>query len=1682
MRDSEYKKIQAQFEPLVKELDLDNTGIIEFLFSKEILTEEDKDDLSRRPTSHEKNRHFLKILRTKEDAAYGLLIFALEKYQSHLVEYLQLPGIPRRKAKSSSGSGVGKGFEDFTTAELQEWLKPRLEKEGIPATVIEKVAEEEIDGKVFMYMTESDMKDEFSDLKFGPRKKLFLLKNEVMETTTPFHVDARPLLPRQERTEHAREFGCKPQSSEKYIQTKILNQHEARSSASFLDPVRQFFPCSDDEERENIYDFMAEKVAVFSAACLNDRRNGTVHFGIGNADCQDFHYGEVLGLPLEQKECEDTMVNFIRKRFSSEAAADAALKCINVFFVEVVLRDREEPATHFVCEVDVEPKSEVVQNLAFFVDLNRDASSGKQVLFRFDNRVPTQQDQAGVVKFTEEKESLTNERQQQEKTPTTRAQNLPQLLKNFLCGGGDKLDGSYVHLLATGAVDFTQTDIEESFKFISSVDWRGIFDFDVKSADHGLYQFLDEKEEMLYKVKTVENFCASPTADTGGQSSLDELFQDMDESELKTWIFCNGYQGTEEEELNITQWKKKRSAGFKEVVRYFRNSIPDERGVIIILVTTKDDVFIEACEELLLSFQNQWVMIAESKQLAEAWIDGLQKRNVEVDSSRCLSNFSFAEVSKAIQQLKGAEAYTSNVCVVKSSAGLEEEVPKKKVQELCDLEIVSATECKVDDNEVDLDAVSKQHEEEFFKGNRATWWNFYCPGHVCPRDKLDDLKRQTREVLDGDDASDGDNIGFVEIYHQPGAGGTTVAMNVVWDLHTEFKSCVIKRITKDTASQILTLYELGERNPFQTKPVLVMLDNEDEGIDVLKRRIEDECQTRDINKLVCVFLICWRRMTLPPDHQARNILLEQKLSTREKRFFVDKYEELKKKGKENVDNLLGLNIMKEDFNEDYIKRTVAKFIELHTLHDRTILLYTAILNCYDLFFRGIPVACFDLVMRSTFQHCRFNPWEYMLPETPLMLFFQNTKFYGRSKCLRITSQLLCKYILDELCAGEKSHEDLMEEFLMSPTFKRQSGDFAVKELLNIVKDCLKKRGMASNGKKRCKFSPFIQMLVDEEKIEEATRCIQLVYERQEDAFLAQQVARVYITVKNWDKAEEWAGKATQKLPNNSFLWDTRGQICRSRLAEIRAECETSLGAVDASQIATAVEYAHEGSKFFERVDELSKKEKNDPPNTSGLFGQMEIAVVLCAILKHLPYFASKDDLIQFFSGQKELPRALQNTKVQNYVLWLRSLQEKAFGCLKSIEDQMMLHTSDLGLTYTSSKFFLSRSNIHSFEERLNNAFGEDDSSGTADPKQLSPEKRRRLMRKLGGNSLFSVISKCQQEEDGQDRARRIWQFASLTLEEAAAGQRSMSRTDLSMALASALTLISCHDDSFGERDYNKLLMWSTTLFEGTKNPEEEGHYINLDPYVYFFAFHWPASNRMNLSNLCKPDVLRKAMDRARSGFTKIGGRGGSSSRRNNPMFFLTKTKGLNCIIHKFHLQALSGRQTEKMVSKLLRHPKAIELVERFNGILMKNGQEVSTEVVQQGNKFILKVPLFVRESRQTLWNKKVYFALGIGPGGPVACDVSSDMPTPNHSGLTSGGSGDFRRPFLQRHPSCVMQIEAKITEVQQQLGGIRALKSNSQSRMTAAQAKRLQSEEAQLRKTLGQLQKERCEEEESIFL
>ena len=70
------------------------------------------------------------------------------------------------------------------------------------------------------------------------------------------------------------------------------------------------------------------------------------------------------------------------------------------------------------------------------------------------------------------------------------------------------------------------------------------------------------------------------------------------------------------------------------------------------------------------------------------------------------------------------------------------------------------------------------------------------------------------------------HISMATVFHEAGSGGTTVAKNLLWDLHRQYRCAVVNGVTNDTVKQIVAFHKYGYEEGQEPGP-FVLLENLD---------------------------------------------------------------------------------------------------------------------------------------------------------------------------------------------------------------------------------------------------------------------------------------------------------------------------------------------------------------------------------------------------------------------------------------------------------------------------------------------------------------------------------------------------------------------------------------------------------------------------------------------------------------------------------------------------------------------------------------------------------------------------------------------------------------------------------------------------------------------------------------
>ena len=1536
----------------------------------------------------------------------------------------------------------------WTTNTVCEWL----DSIGMEHDIADQFRSEEVDGQVLLEVTEEALKREFPHTSYGKRSNIIKERNAIKardaetmssgkqrrqaEWTEPERDTARTRNNQQTRSQYefqetscelgtanisdtafpgdgslhcsevCRTFDRKVQITHKYTHHDILSCSEGQQQ-DLLEPIHRFI-LTDLSTKEGKFDLASETVR-FACACLNDRTNGTLHFGVVSGTSDKVKTGEILGTSLsgEQQDYEDYMRKTISSCFVPEQR-DIVQACVRPLkFIEVIpTKDMQK----FVVEIDVVPSYSLCEEDAFFVRMPTPQRGifAAQCLYRWRENQPTEIHGDDVVGFMKFKRKLAETRKEREHKYLRRMDSsdysmLKDKLLNLLCIGEDGFIGDIYPILVISkpADNMDQSYMKENMNFLHTIDWKVVFDFDANAV---VCDFITSEDKLIKVCTTADDFYSRSSENRNDPEKLRCLEEDLRSSIPYPWIFVNGYSRTSTNTLDPYPWKKQKREGFKKAVDFFASEIPAGRAIVVFALLSKDwKVMLEAAEEFFSAFPDQWMCIAKDDSVSQLWIEELLRRNcIDNDSlkNRMVVGMPWEHVQEVVLQIRGPRR--NGECMLPTSTGAEVAMKQSKLNELSDLEVLSAVQCE--NAEIlgtdKIDDYRRKVEAAFYKGGEVCWWNFYFPDHVCVRKSGKKAKDHVRRFLDQrPDTGIGIGIGKVIVYHQPGAGGTTTCKHILWDLKRTHRCAIVRTLSDQTHNQILNLWSFKDERP---KAVVILLDNEDEEKskvlmammeETAKQIAHDEAGTR--HKLLCVFLVCRRHSTLSDSIiPLGTVSLKHVLDTKEKIWFKKKYEELENNHQQDngIDPklLISFNILKENFGKEYIERTVKNLTADLTDEETKLLKYVALVNAFELGFHPLPTCAFDpLMVTMPFapgprrgRHAVSYRWETKLCDGVKILTNEvYTQGLGYIHSIRITSPLLSNVILSHLRKrpneGEEPLSEVVTEFLNSDVFRQKS--HASGELLKAVKAMMVNRPVLPSGQRESKFSPLVQKVVKLESKRKAIEMLRLGYTLTNDPFVAQQVARFHMDEKDWANAETYAQYATQRMPEKSCLWDTYGRVFLNQVVEKYNGYVTSETQLTVEEIVPVIDIATRGIEMFRKKQQVSESERRMSSNKAGYVGEIEITVALLDCLNFVQVFSDRDVLHRFLVDEVFVPenaRCLFDFNGQDYVSRLKQLQWDVRKVLVRLDDESeQLHDDSNELK---------RKQILDKKVDLHSYFGEgaDAVDATLTNEEKCQRRRQALFQRdtdtIGG--IFRLL-------DDRNAERNLCKIKGL-LEENLRESSSPNANDLRTMISVNLALLHIRDKYLNIIKYEDMVDWSRTLYELRHTVP----FMSLEPYLFYTLFNWPRKNtRFHLMPRELNDALRQWKEAYYKKYPRQSNEEKPYRRRDNTKFFLANGSDMASITS---FDQLCRRKTKG--DAFWRLPAVLRTLQRFSGRLSRDGDEIRVNLrCECHDDITMSIPTSRPIGNRTMRNQTVFFVIGFSWFGPKAFDVSPNDPTEN---------------------------------------------------------------------------------------
>ncbi|XP_074840838.1 sterile alpha motif domain-containing protein 9-like [Carettochelys insculpta] len=1104
--------------------------------------------------------------------------------------------------------------------------------------------------------------------------------------------------------------------SRRYIQHYILNVPET-GPLNLIEPAHEFklFTNTENATEEDIKLKFTNETFRFAAACLNSRTNGTIHFGVSNKP-----HGEIIGVKLSSK---DEFIDYFNKKiekYFDQSFVSNAKACIREpRFVEVLL-ENNTPSNTFVIEVDVVPKHSICETKFFLTNnYNFKTKSWEQSLYVRDgpcsknilnNPKECQSFKSKIITVADRRKAAEEEHREKRK----KKENEGRKLISLFTGNKDLLDNSYYdwYILVTNKCHPSQT---ENLDFLQEVKWFAVLEFDSQSEKIGVAK--------KYREKRGANLHFPNQYHEKGKS-VSETVEDLNLYHQPSWIFCNGRSDLNDEKyrpLPPRLWQQERAAEVRKLISFLLHSDVLQRGkflVVFLLLSEVQDPGDPLIETFCTFYQELkglegMLCICIGAQTFQLWKDLLQARSISPEelTNKCIANLNLPTVNGTILKLKSVTQSSQRLLPCNGSSTI---LLKKEEDFMTALEILCENECT--DTEIEKDKAQfsefiKSQEENFYRGGKVTWWNFYfsSENYTSPFIKRDSYEKLEELIQSSVKSPTQKSSKVINFYHSPGCGGTTLAMHVLWELRTKFRCAVLKNKTVDFAeigTQLTTLITYGATNQDDYLPVLLLVDDfeEQENVYLLQHEIQSAIAGKCISYENCLVIIINCMRSQNPVESSKNsrsdsINLKHELSFKEQRAFERKLEEIKQQH-QHPEDFYSFMIMKEQFNPEYIQNVVKNTLKGLDISSKQgqLISFLAILNSY------VTESTISVSQCEDFFGIVSKYWGKESLEDKMgicsnILIQSQVEEHGTYKGVRIIHPLIASCCLEELNLTYGLTKSAITLQLLGQNLFYDTG-LGRRKLLDDVLSMLLTRQRKEHGDDTdTLFSPLIEKIQKEEGSAEVEHVLrEAALQFSQNPFICQALARhYYIIVKNFTSALEWAEKAKKRAPNNSYISDTLGQVFKSQI-KIWVDENAKRKVIAVEDLKHLLDLAKRASEAFKESQQQNESAENirealqlqrskrryDTYNTAGYLGEIETGLFAIDILGCTPLFNKKNtlsqiDMRQYLSGKHAIPTATTDTESKDFKLvldhysgYLSNLRSSLKEAFEFFEDYFVL--------------------------------------------------------------------------------------------------------------------------------------------------------------------------------------------------------------------------------------------------------------------------------------------------------------------------------------------------------------------------------------------------------------------------
>ncbi|KAL2101093.1 hypothetical protein ACEWY4_002854 [Coilia grayii] len=1399
---------------------------------------------------------------------------------------------------------------------------------------------------------------------------------------------------------------CKDGIDFTYVKHNVLQPESG--VIDLISPCHEYksFAVAAALDRTRLQAKFAKEVLKFGAGCMNIRSNGTIHFGVMDSrDDAGYVHGEIIGVPVLEKDIYVDALDHIERAFSS-GDGEHVRQCIRPpQFIEVI--DINSYEKRYVVEVDIVPAISVVKNRVYSVRLPNFKEKSNKVEFeketiyrRTGSKTEPVSDQNEFYQRVRDRDIQREKSEQSciESNPDV-SHDLGRKLTMLITSGKKIIEKEKWYILVTnkfGKQDLTSIDFLLNMKIFS------VFDFDPDSKVSGLCsEYLKHHAANLH-------FMQNYKIPTG--MSISEFESHLHLFEQTSWIFCNGrsdFKGNEAQCDEMT-WIKTRMTLLRDCVSVVcKQILPKGTFLVVFLLTSPvEKPLLHTFYEFFTDMEGHEdiICISESEENFLKWQSFTEGScGADTVNRSSVVGMKMSHINATLQRIQPMTSRPTKLLpvYVKGECNLE----TREEERMYSLEILSVNHC----DETSLDFAEDQKEDierQFYHGGRVNWLNFWLAdkrfvGDIIKRDAYHDISSLIQDNLKRN--AEQPPICCLNIYHHPGSGGSTVARQVLWNSRKVLRCAVVKPSYSPSlvAEHGFQLREYEEKDMQNCLPVLLLLEDCDrEYLDDLRNELEAAVTTKKIARGTLCFILLTCRRSHNPERMCKespleNVAVTHKLSVEEKRHFATKRQTLEQRYEPEF--ILTFVLMSEEFNHQKIVKYVQQFVT-HLLqgidHESMVtrlIRYVALLNTYVQNSFISQSHCEALLAISIhLDRFRQHAFERSLSEQAKLVFIHLRDDRTYIQSVRIIHPLVAKEILHQLL-GKQLQSDLALDLLREDVLFEHR--FGRDDYVKFLRALFIRRSRVSKGDESDSFfSPLIEYVQENESPDKAIVLLKEAYTRfNKDAFFAQQLARLCYVHDQFEDAKRWADVAASKMPNNSYILDTRGQVYRRWFAAKSKALDKVTKTPE--NTADAIETALNALECFQHCERAAIADV-ETMNNSGFFAVVEVGCSLLKLIFSLPVFSCKRSgyatCIQYLVTDF-VPEPVRKPW-ENFHSKLKSLQTLMCQALEWISEDLSYFQTDVSAdeeeTPESSEmkvshpktWLVTKSSVYGkyFSDASVETIKKQSQSN---PDSLTPFMKRMLIYRFGGGNITTIFSLLNDQKE-KDPVKTLEDIISLYPRNPLKSR--LDQMDLSNYLATHIAL-SCLSPQSPKLATLKDLRRLSQQF-----PSEKRDCLSSALFLLTLLF-WPEEHDTeDIKNKKYENVLEAMEFLKRSYWTKMKDIP-QRRRRIFTHFFLGNGNGFDKFVHRTKVEkitkllSVSEKKLKWLRGEVWKMPEITKLCKRVTG-----WTEDGTVYLEgpQEKKFSIHA---IKTGTVPYGNENVTFYLGFTFRGPVAYDITAKV-------------------------------------------------------------------------------------------